>query len=121
MRYFYSQNYHPLLSLALFLNLNLTMGAQCGTERWSVKILEDSEAGAINFSPVTSTVHKQLAFTKPPYHENNPRDMTEKKVYKINCVLIQYMREKDSDWHLVVKDLTTNEKMVVEIPDLDCI
>jgi hypothetical protein len=94
---------------------------QCGTERWNVKILEDAEAGDINFSPVSSTVHKQLAFPKPAYHEANPRDATEKKVYKIRCKLIKYKAEGDKDWHLVVQDLTTNEKMVVEIPSLDCI
>jgi len=95
--------------------------AQCGSERWEVKTLADTEAGDINFTPVSSTVHKQLAFLKPDYHENNPRDATEKKVYKINCILVKYMLEKDSDWHLVVQNLTTSEQMVVEIPDLDCI
>jgi hypothetical protein len=94
---------------------------QCGTERWNVKILEDSEAGDINFTPVSSTVHKQLGFPKPAYHEDNLRDATEKKVYKIKCKLIKYREEGDKDWHLVVQDLTTGEKMVVEIPSLDCI
>jgi len=66
-------------------------------------------------------VHKQLAFPKPAYHENNPRDPTEKRVYKLNCKLVKYKEEDDDDWHLVVQDLTTNEQMVVEIPSLDCI
>lgn len=86
-----------------------------------VKTLNDAEAGDIKFTPVSSTVHKQLALTKPDYHEDNPRHATEKKVYRIKCILVKYMSEDDSDWHLVVKDLTTNEQMVVEIPDLDCI
>ena len=110
-----------MLLLAFILASNTIIFAQCGSERWNVKTLADSEAGTINFTPVSSTVHRQLAFPKPDYHEDNPRDATEKKVYKINCILVKYMLEKDSDWHLVVKDLTTAEQMVVEIPDLDCI
>ena len=110
-----------LLFLTFFLTLVTVTYAQCGSERWNVKILQDAEADDINFAPVASTVHKQLHFLKPDYHEDNPRDLTEKRVYKIKCILIQYMLEDDSDWHLVVKDLMTGEKMVVEIPDLDCI
>ena len=95
--------------------------SQCGTERWDVKTLNDAEADDIDFTRVSSTVHKQLAFPKPAYHENNPRDPTEKRVYKLNCKLVKYKEEDDDDWHLVVQDLTTNEQMVVEIPSLDCI
>jgi len=108
-----------VLILAVFTN-DLIYG-QCGSERWEVKILSDAEAGDIKFTPVKSTVSKQLALMKPDYHENNLRDKTEKKVYKIDCILLEYVQEADSDWHLVVKDLVTNEKMVVEIPDPDCI
>ena len=110
-----------LFTFFLFIIGDSTAFAQCGSQRWDVKTLKDSEAVEINFTPVTSTVHKQLAFPKPDYHNDNPRDATEKKVYKIKCILIQYNQQNDSDWHLIVKDLTTDEKMVVEIPDLDCI
>ena len=101
--------------------INALVYGQCGSERWEVKTLSDAEAGDIKFIPVKSTVSKQLAFIKPDYHENNLRDSTEKKVYKIDCILLEYMQEADSDWHLVVKDLISRKKMVVEIPDLDCI
>jgi len=117
----YSFRAYKLFSLLFFLASNIITYSQCGSERWDVKTLNDAEAGDINFTPVTSTVHKQLSFPKPDYHEDNLRDATEKKVYRIKCILVRYMLEGDSDWHLVVEDLTTNEKMVVEIPDLDCI
>jgi hypothetical protein len=109
------------LLLALILLLNKDVYAQCGSERWDIKILNAAEVADIIFTPTSSTVHKQLAFPKPAYHENNPRDATEKKVYRINCKLVKYKVENDSDWHLVVQDLVTNEKMVVEIPSLNCI
>ncbi|MFI5238125.1 MAG: hypothetical protein ACHQLA_09320 [Ignavibacteriales bacterium] len=108
-------------TILLLLSTNSYSYSQCGSERWPVKILEDSEANQINFTPKTSTVHKQLLFPKPDYHEANPREPTEKQVYKINCILVKYMLEDDSDWHLVVQDLSTGEKMVVEIPDPDCL
>lgn len=112
------------LKLVVLISLVLTndlVYGQCGSERWEVKTLSDPEAGDIKFTPVKSTVSKQLAFFKPDYHENNLRDKTEKKVYKIDCILLEYVQEADGDWHLVVKDLVTKEKMVVEIPDLECI
>ena len=109
------------LAVATLLVVSNCIEAQCGTERWPVKILEDSEAPQINFTPRNSTVKKQLAFFKPDYHEDNPRDTTEKQVYRIKCKLVKYMQEKDSDWHLVVQDLVTSQQMVVEIPDTDCI
>jgi hypothetical protein len=117
----YSSHIYKLLSLAFLLKLNTATYAQCGTERWPVKILQDAEAGSITFTPITSTVQKQLAFTKPTYHNDNPRDATEKKVYKINCILIMYRAETDKDWHLIIQDRATNKQMVAEIPDPGCV
>ena len=117
----YAFGIHKLLSISFLLISNTITYCQCGSERWDVKTLNDSEASDINFTPVSSTVHKQLQFPKPDYHENNLRDVREKKVYRIKCLLVKYMLEGDKDWHLVIKDLETNEQMVVEIPDLDCI
>ena len=107
--------------LLAFLLLTVNIYSQCGSERWNVKILQDAEAGDINFSAIKSTVSKQLALTKPEYHESNLRDITEKKVYKIDCILVKYRLEDDSDWHLVVKDLTSNREMVVELPSPNCV
>jgi hypothetical protein len=86
-----------------------------------VKTLSDAEAGDIKFTPTKSSVHKQLAFAKPAYHDNNPREASELKVYKIDCILVKYKSETDKDWHLVVQDITTGEQMVVEIPDPACV
>ena len=76
----------------------------------------------INFTPKPSTVHEQRQFPKPIYHDNNPRQPSEKQVYVVDCILIKYKREiNDGDYHLIVKDLNTNEKLVVEIPNPDCV
>ena len=113
--------YRILSATVIFLLLQIAVLAQCGSERWEVKTLQDAEAEDINYTPLTSTVHKQLKFPKPDYHEINPRDITELRVYKIDCILIKYKQEGDMDWHLEVKDLNTNERMVVEIPDPGCV
>src|SRR6185369_7248902 len=109
----------PQLLLLLFFCISFYSEAQCGSERWETKTLSDAEATKIKFSSIMSTVHDQLAFPKPAYHENNKRDQTEKQVYRIECILVKYKVEDDKDWHLVVQDLQTNEQMVVEIPDPD--
>src|SRR5580765_8088826 len=110
-----------LLAFTFLLFINDKIFGQCGSQRWEVKTLTDAESGDVKFTPIKSTVSKQLLFIKPAFHLDNPRDSTEKRVYKIDCILLEYVQEGDSDWHLVVKDLVTNEKMVVEIPDTDCV
>lgn len=112
--------YRILSTTVLSLLLNFAVPAQCGTQRWDVKTLQDDEASEINFTPLKSSVHKQLKFIKPDYHDDNLRDATEKRVYQIDCILIKYKVEDDSDWHLVVQDLNSKEQMVIEIPDPEC-
>jgi hypothetical protein len=107
--------------LVIFHLLYTSANCQCGTERWKVKTLTDDEAESINFTPVSSTVHKQLHFIKPDYHEENLRDESEKQVYRIKCKVIKYKAENDQDWHIVIQDLVTKEQMVVEIPSPVCI
>ena len=117
----HTKYYRCITTVVILLLIKIAVPAQCGTERWDVKTLQDDEADQINFTPLKSSVHKQLKFAKPEYHEVNPRDVTEKRVYQIDCILIKYKVEDDKDWHLVVQDLSTNEQMVVEIPDPDCV
>lgn len=106
-----------VLSLLL---ATVLLHAQCGEERWEVKTLQDDEADQIKWRSKASTVHEQLQFPKPAYHDDNPRDPTELQVYRIDCILLTYVEEDDGDWHLVIKDLRTNEKMTVEVPDPAC-
>jgi hypothetical protein len=95
--------------------------AQCGTERVKVKTLKDEEESEISFTPKHSSVHEQLQFAKPPFHDDNPREPSEKQVYIIEAYLIKYKKEtNDNDYHLVVQDIDSDEQMVVEVPSLSC-
>jgi hypothetical protein len=50
------------LAVATLLVAFNSIEAQCGTERWPVKILEDSEAPQINFTPRNSHGKKTTRF-----------------------------------------------------------
>jgi hypothetical protein len=108
--------------LCHFLFTSFLIHAQCGSERMRVKTLKDSEVSEINFTPQESTVHKQRQFPKPVYHDNNLRQPSEKQVYVVECILLKFKREtNDNDYHLIVKDLNSNEKLVVEVPSSLCV
>ncbi|MES1226263.1 MAG: hypothetical protein ABUT20_62885 [Bacteroidota bacterium] len=110
------------LYILLFLVVNFFAYSQCGSERLKVKTLKDPEADEINFTPEPSTVHQQRMFPKPIYHNNNPREPSEKQVYVVDCILIKFKKESnDRDFHLIVKDLNSNEKLVVEVPNPACV
>jgi hypothetical protein len=47
---------------------------------------------------------------------------SEKQVYVVECILLKFKREtNDNDYHLIVKDLNSNEKLVVEVPSPLCV
>ena len=115
------KHFQILLLIAFIIAGNIAV-AQCGSDRVKVKTLKDGEAGQINYTPEQSTVHQQRMFPKPVYHNNNPRDSSEKQVYTVDCILIKFKKEtNDRDFHLIVKDLNSNEKLVVEVPNPACV
>ena len=111
-----------LVSLC-FMVPSVRVAAQpCGIERWDVKTLTDSLVGRINFQDtINSSVRKQtrLQAIKPSRH-NRRMNRVEMKFYRVKAWLIGMVLEKDRDYHLVLKDLTTDSTMVIEIPDPDC-
>ena len=117
-----TKNIYMIGLLLICMTITNLAYSQCGSERLKVKTLKDSEADEINFTPEPSTVHKQRMFPKPIYHNNNPREPSEKQVYVVECILIKFKKEtNDRDLHLIVKDLNSNEKLVVEIPNPACV
>jgi hypothetical protein len=98
------------------------MGQHCGEERWDVKTLRDSAARNVNFvDTIHSSVRKQTQLQPFRPSTHNPRmKRVEMKFYSIKAWLVGMVREDDRDYHLVLKDLTTDDSMVVEIPDPDC-
>jgi len=116
------KNVFQIILFSAFVIINNIASAQCGSERVKVKTLKDNEADQINYTPETSTVHKQRMFPKPIYHNDNPREPSEKQVYVVECILVKFKKEtNDRDFHLIVKELNSNEKLVVEVPNPACV
>ncbi len=111
------------LSLAVTaLMLSLDAHAQCGVERWSIKTGTDSGASAINLSTYTSnTIYNFYQSVRPSTIPSNsrvaPRETTQ---YRVSGTLTKYVRESDSDYHLVIQD-SSGRTMIIEIPSPNCV
>ena len=78
--------------------------------------------GDINPTPIDTTID---ALTRLPAPATLPQEHriapTEFQRYKIHAVLVEYKREADDDFHLVIADLMDrNKTMVVEIAAPNC-
>jgi hypothetical protein len=101
--------------------------AQCGVERWPLKILTDSLKNKIKWNEKTSTVSEQGKLGRPfkVVHGkesgwlNSTRHNTESYTYSITGILTHTGRSADKDYHLVLRDLKNSATMICEIPDPD--
>ena len=95
---------------------------KCGSERWLVKTLSDPDAAKVNLTPVDSTVGYLIGLRPPPTLPSERRIApTELQVYRLHAVLMEYKREADDDFHLIVADPADRTKtMIVEIAAPNC-
>ena len=98
-------------------------GIACGTERWSVKTLSDSDAASVVPSQVASTTVSALNAAEA--HCDGAPDRRvfapEFQVFEIVGRVTLAYQEGDRDYHIVVADLTTpSATMVVEVADPAC-
>ena len=96
--------------------------AACGVERWSVKTGTDPNAPSVNLSSyISSTIYNFHQSTRPGSLPSNgrvsPRETTQ---YQLSGTLTKYVREADSDYHLVIKD-GAGRTMIVELPANNCV
>ncbi len=90
-----------------------------GTERWAVKVLTDSNAAAIHYTPITTTISALCALTTPSAGTSTPRFIgLEYTTYRVVCNVIAKRNETDNDYHLELSNGT--DTMVGEIPDPVC-
>jgi hypothetical protein len=96
--------------------------AQCGVERWTIKVGTDSQAPSIDLSTyISTTIYNMLSSTRPASIPSTSRVAPrETNQYSVNGTLTQYKRETDSDYHLVIKD-GSGRTMIVEIPSPNCV
>ncbi|HYI12828.1 MAG TPA: hypothetical protein VEK57_27510 [Thermoanaerobaculia bacterium] len=96
--------------------------AACGVERWSVKTGTDPQAPSVNLSSyISSTIYNFHQSTRPGSLPSNgrvsPRETTQ---YRLSGTLTKYVREADSDYHLVIRD-SAGRTMIVELPASNCV
>src|SRR6185503_5005093 len=96
--------------------------AQCGGERWSVKIGSDPDANLVNLSnPTPTTVAALTALAAPNTIPDNKRvQPTETTLWVVNATLKQYQKQADSDYHLLLVD-EAGHQMIAEIPSPTCL
>jgi hypothetical protein len=94
---------------------------RCGTERWTVKTLQDTSASGVSFDPHPSTVRDLRNIFPPHVGGSTARQQGEFTTYRINVRLRSFKIEDDSDIHLVVADpRNSRETMIVELPNAGC-
>jgi hypothetical protein len=99
----------------------LTRTDPCGLDRWSIKIVKDKDAKSINWKAVTTTVAEQIAIPRTiEKWKSAVRQDDESQLYKIRCELTMIGKEDDNDYHIVVRDPSTKQTMIIEIPDPAC-
>jgi hypothetical protein len=112
-----------LLSLAAVVLLtSSSLYAACGVERWTIKVGTDSQAPSIPLSTwINTTIYNMHSSAKPASlpatSRLSPREMNQ---YSIGGTLTKYVREGDSDYHLVIQD-GSGRTMIVEIPSTACV
>ncbi len=107
---------------ALLLFAVSELHAACGVERWSVKTGTDPNAPSVNLSSyISSTIYNFHQSTRPSSLPSNgrvsPRETTQ---YRLSGTLTKYVRENDSDYHLVIKD-GSGRTMIIELPATNCV
>jgi len=110
------------LCVVLLVFLPGRTSAQCGGERWSVKIGSDPNASLVNLGTTTSTTIAALStITVPSTLPDNGRvQPTETTVWVLNATLVKYARSFDQDYHMVFSD-GAGRTMIAEIPDPNCV
>ena len=110
--------------LVVFLLFTASLFAQsndCGIERWGVKTLTDSNAAQVDLKHVVkSSVYEQSQLEGHDINAHTPRLDDEMTVYRIRCYLIEFKKEDDRDYHLVIMGENKQDTMVAEICDPKC-
>ena len=97
-------------------------GAQCGIQRWPVKILRDKDRAMVDFKPADATVTalNNLKRNTIAQYDRRAKD-EELRVYRVRARLVAIRNETDSDLHLVIAEPDQpHVTMIAEIPAPFC-
>ena len=87
----------------------------CGTERWTVKTLQDRPS----LLPVQATTINFLVTRPAPHPLPEVRLAFERHVYRVTAAVTLVRAEDDGDFHLVLRDGSMH--MIAEAPASGCI
>jgi hypothetical protein len=98
-------------------------GSGCGVQRWPVKTMSDSDAAAVNRTPVGATIATLRALPAPRVRPQNARaNSVERTEFGVSGKIIAWGLEPDSDFHLVLADASnSSQTIVLEVPDTVCV
>ncbi|HBB87023.1 MAG TPA: hypothetical protein DC047_05360, partial [Blastocatellia bacterium] len=90
----------------------------CGVERWSIKVGTDAEANQVNLNSATPvTIADMRGWPAPaPTPPTSRVAPYEKTAWIIQGTLINYKKENDVDYHIVVKDGSGTNTVITEVP-----
>jgi hypothetical protein len=119
-------NKRALIISVLCWALTPTLALSCGTERWKVKTLADSDAGKLVHQALPAKISELVGIDAPArsildLHEDG-RLPAEMHTYRVQGYLVGFKRESDEDFHIVIEDLEKRTAtMIVEMPAPACV
>jgi len=87
----------------------------CGTERWTVKTLQDRP----RLLPTRNATIAYLTSRRPPSFLPNTRLPFERHIFRVRAAVILVRYEDDSDLHVVIRD-AHGRTMITEAPLPSC-
>lgn len=94
----------------------------CGKSRTDIKMLVDTGIKHIDFTPRRKEVNELAKLPKPTVKISStlPRLPAECVTYQVNCRILEYKKEDDGDYHLIIQDISDTTTIVAEIVDPRC-
>jgi hypothetical protein len=95
----------------------------CSGYRWNVKTGQDPQASQVNLGSVTPTTVGYLTSlpAQPSLPDNSRLAPVELTQYEITGTIVDYALQHDNDYHVVIKDNSSSNVMITEIPDPACV
>ncbi len=113
-----------LAATPTFIHAQPSHKANCGAERWNVKVLSDKDAHRVRLDSIRESSIQALGtipIPEVPYPLNGRMAPHEITVYRVRAIVLEILTESDGDWHLILGDPKNPQvRMIGEIPSPDC-
>ena len=112
-----------LVALLLLAQPPVAAQPRCGSDRWAVKTLTDSDRDRVVFQPVPAFIHTLVAIPilEVPYPADRRLAPQELTTYTIRGRMIARFMEADQDIHILMEDTDApGVTLIVEVPLAAC-